>query len=331
MAREQAAIGVDAGGTSTKAAVVDRAGRIVGRLERPTDPNAGTKGILSIVEDLLERSSSELDVVVEAVGVGAAGFVDASTGAITFAPNLVYDDPQIAEAVRSRVGLPVILDNDANVAAWGERAFGTAQGSDHVALVTLGTGIGSGFIVEGQLVRGFTGAGAEIGHTVIDPNGPQCKCGLRGCLEQFASGTAIERMAHEAVADDPQSTILQFAKSPHEIDAEDVTKAARQYDETARNILRRAGQALAVGLSNIVNVFDPEIIVLAGSVARAGEPFLGPARDELVRMTGAQRRRPVRIDITKLGGDAGLIGAAALAFDISPEDKHIRLDPGPRT
>lgn len=327
MEKERAAIGVDVGGTGTKAAIVTRDGRILGRLERPTDPNAGTKGVISIAEDLLEKSS-ELDVKIEAVGIGAAGFVDASSGSITFAPNLVYDDPHVAEAVAARVGLPVALDNDANAAAWGERSYGSAQGSDHVAYLGLGTGIGSGFIVDGRLIRGFTGAGAEMGHIVIDPDGPICNCGLRGCLEQYASGTAIARMATEAVKDDPHSSILHFAESPDAIDAHDVARAARQLDETARAILRRAGRGLAVGLSNVANLFDPEVIVLGGSVAKSGEPFLGPARDEFVRMTGAQRRRPMRIDITTLEGDAGIVGAAALAFDEAIGDRVIRLDRG---
>ncbi len=310
----RAAIGVDIGGTGTKAGIVARDGSVLLRLERPTDPSAGTKSVIAIVEELVEAAPG-VDATVEAVGIGAAGFIDAVNGLVTFAPNLVYDDPHVAEAVRVRVGLPVVLDNDANVAAWGERAYGGARGSDHVAYVTVGTGIGSGFIVDGRLVRGFTGAGAEFGHTVVDPDGPQCNCGLRGCLEQLASGRAIERMAQEAVASDPNSSIVAFAENPAAITVVHVAQAAREYDGTAREVLKRAGRALGVGLSNIANVFDPEVIVIGGSVMRAGEPFLGPARDALAKMTTAQRRRPMRLDVTTLKGDAGILGAAALAFD----------------
>ena len=303
-------IGVDVGGTSTKAAVVDETGRILDRTERPTDNTAGTKGIIGVIEDLLQRPSASS---VFAIGVGAAGFIDASRGAVTFSPNLIYDDPNVAEAVRARTGLPVVVDNDANAAAWGEHVFGSAQGSWHVAYLTLGTGIGSGFIVERRLVRGYSGAGAELGHMVIDPDGPRCPCGLRGCLEQFASGNAIGRMGKEAVIDDPDSSILAFAGSVEAITAEHVAHAAREYDETARDVLRKAGRALGVGLSNVVNLFDPEIIVLGGSIVRSGEPYLGPARDRLVEMTAAQRRRPIRLDVTRLV-DGGIIGAAALAL-----------------
>jgi glucokinase len=310
----RAAIGVDIGGTGTKAGIVGRDGSVLLRLERPTDPSAGTKSVIAIVEELVEAAPG-VDATIEAVGIGAAGFIDAANGFVTFAPNLVYDDPHVADAVRIRTGLRVVLDNDANVAAWGERAYGGARGSDHVAYVTVGTGIGSGFIENGRLVRGFTGAGAEFGHTVVDPDGPPCGCGLRGCLEQLASGRAIERMAQEAVVSDPSSSIVAFAENPVSIAVIHVVQAAREYDGTARDVLRRAGRALGIGLSNIANVFDPEVIVIGGSVARAGEPFLGPARDALAEMTTAQRRRPMRLDVTSLEGDAGILGAAALAFD----------------
>ncbi|MFN2526206.1 MAG: ROK family protein [Actinomycetota bacterium] len=309
----RAAIGVDIGGTGTKAGVIDERGEILARVERPTDTSAGTKSIIAAVEDLLQRLP-ELNVEVAAIGVGAAGFIDHENGSVSFSPNLTYDDPHIADALRSRVGLPVTVDNDANAAAWGERTFGTAKGSDHVAMLTIGTGIGSGFVVEGRLIRGFRGAGAEFGHVVIDPQGPPCSCGLRGCLEQMASGTAIARMGRAAVEEDPSSSIVAFSGGPGAITAEHVAKAAREYDETARAILRRAGEALGLGLSNVVNVFDPEVIVLGGGAVEIGEPFLGPARDRLVELTDAQHRRPMRLDLALLENNAGMVGAASLAL-----------------
>jgi glucokinase len=308
-----AAIGLDVGGTQVKGGIVGPDGTVLVRVELPTEASAGTKTAIQVVEDLLALARDG-GTEVSAIGVGAAGFVDASTGSITFAPNLVYDDPQIGSAIAARSSLPTVVDNDANVAAWGERTFGTARGADHVAMLTLGTGVGSGFVVGGRLLRGSTGAGAEFGHVVIDPNGPECPCGLRGCLEQFASGTAIARMAVEAVEEEPKSSIVDIAAGSR-ITAEHVAKAAREYDETARAVLRRAGTALGIGMSNIVNVFDPQVIVLGGSVVGAGEPYLGPARDTLNKMVAAQKRRPVRLDLTALGPDAGIVGAAALAMD----------------
>ena len=314
-ARPVAAIGVDVGGTSTKAALVSRWGEILIRTERPTETGAATKGVISAVEDLIERGP-DVGVTPVAVGVGAAGFVDYAAGAVTFSPNIQYDDPHLAAALRARVGLPIAVDNDANAAVWGERAYGAARGSDHVVMLTLGTGIGSGIISDGRLVRGLTGAGAEAGHTVIDPAGPRCPCGLRGCLEQMASGGAIGRMGREAVGSDPSSSILAFAGSPEAVTGEHVAKAAREYDETARSVLATAGRALAVGLSNLVNIFDPEVIVLGGSAAGAGEAFLGVARDRFNEMTAQQRRRPIRLEVAVLGEDAGLAGAARLALDL---------------
>lgn len=305
-------IGVDVGGTGTKAGVVDAGGHIRTRTEVATDKTAGTKGIIAVVEDLLSRAHPDRGAI-RAVGVGAAGFIDAASGSVTFSPNLVYDDPHIADALATRVQLPVAVDNDANAAVWGECRFGVASGLGHVAMLTLGTGIGSGFVVDGRLLRGATGAGAELGHTVIDPDGPACGCGLRGCLEQFASGTAIARMAKEALGAGGDSILRQIV--PGELSAKDVASAAYEADELACQVLRRAGRALGIGLSNVANIFDPDAIVLGGGVVAAGECFLGPARDELFRMTAAQRRRPMRLDTTALGADAGVLGAAALAWD----------------
>jgi glucokinase len=307
-------IGIDAGGTSTKGALVDASGTIEDRVELPTDTEAATKTILDVADRLLDAAGASGQEVT-AVGVGVAGFVDHSAGEVTFSPNSIYGDPRIRAALEARVSLPVVVDNDANAAVWGERAFGAAKGCDHVAMLVIGTGIGSGFILGGQILRGWTGAAAEFGHVVIDPSGPRCPCGLRGCLEQLASGEAIGRMGREAAQDDPDTLMIEIAGSAAQIAGEHVAAAAARHDDAAVRVLRRAGRALAIGMSNVVNVFDPQLLVLGGSAVDAGEPFLGVARDELVRMTTAQRRRPVRVDLTALGDDAGILGAAALATD----------------
>lgn len=309
-----AAIGVDVGGTTVKAGVVDMSGTLLDRVELPTEAGAATKSAIEIVERAIEMAE-ERGTVVVTVGVGAAGFVDVRSGSITFSPNLVYDDPDLADAIAARVNLPVMVDNDANAAAWGERAVGAARGTNDMALLTLGTGCGSGFVVNGRVLRGCTGAGAEFGHVVVDPEGPPCPCGLRGCTEQFVSGTAIARMAREAAREDPSTSMVSFAGSVEKITAYDVARAARQLDETARSVLRRAGRMLGIAMSNVVNIFDPEVIVLGGRVIEAGEPFLGPARDQLARMMNDQRRRPMRLQLSALGANAGIVGAAALAVD----------------
>lgn len=306
-------IGIDVGGTAAKGALVRPTGELIGRLEVPTEAEAATKSILAVAEALVETAAAS-GWLPRAVGVGAAGFIDHSSGSVTFSPNLVYDDRHIGTAVGLRLGLPVAVDNDANAAVWGEVMFGAARGATDVALLTLGTGLGSGFVVDGRILRGKTGAAAELGHMVIDPAGPACPCGLRGCLEQYASGSAIERMARAAAGDDPTTLMIDLAGSVDRIEGLHVAAAAARHDEVASRVLRVAGRSLAVGLSNVVNVFDPEIIVLGGSVVEAGEPYLGVARDELATMTTAQRRRPVRVDLAVLGNDAGIVGAAALAL-----------------
>ncbi len=308
-------VGIDVGGTTTKGALVEGDGTVVERTEVPTQRDAATKTIIGVAESLL-IAAREGGHTPRAVGIGAAGFVEHSTGSVTFSPNLVYDDPHISAAVSSATDLPVTVDNDANAAAWGERTFGVSRGCDDVAMLTIGTGIGSGFIVAGKLVRGHSGAAAEFGHTVLDPSGPPCPCGLKGCLEQLASGGAMGRLGRAAAEQDPSTKMLEMAGGVTAIDGEHVAAAAAQHDEAATRVLRSAGRWLGIGLSNLVNVFDPEIIVLGGGAVEAGEAYLGVARDQLAAMTAAQRRRPMRVDVAALGNDAGIMGAAALALEI---------------
>jgi glucokinase len=314
MSVRSAAIGVDVGGTTVKGGIVDMSGEVLDRVELPTEAHAATKTAIDVTESAIERAQ-ELGYVPVAVGIGAAGFVDVQSGSVTFSPNLVYDDPNVADAVAARVKLPVMVDNDANAAAWGERAVGAAKGANNMAMLILGTGLGSGFVSNGRLVRGFSGAAAEFGHVVIDPTGPRCGCGLRGCSEQFVSGQAIARMGREAAKEDPSSSMIAFAGSADAITGYDVARAAREMDESARGVLRKAGKLLGLVLANVVNIFDPEVIVLGGRVIEAGEPFLGPARDELAQRLTDQRRRPARLQLGALGRNAGIVGAAALAID----------------
>ena len=307
------ALGIDIGGTGCKGAIVTSDGSLGRRAEIPTDPEDGTATILRLASDLLASAEGD-GVQIAAIGVGAAGFIDSRDGSVTFSPNLRYGDPHVVRALSERFSLPATLNNDANAAAWGERAAGAALGCDHVGLVTLGTGVGGGFIVDGRLVTGATGAGAEFGHTVLDPDGPPCPCGLDGCVEQFVSGTAIARMGAEALQRFPDSSIAELAADA-EVTSVHVATAASEGDEGARSVLSRAGRYLGIAMSNIVNVFEPEVIVLGGSVIGAGDPFLGPARDQLAAMLAQQRRPPVRLETALLGNDAGIVGAGLLALE----------------
>lgn len=309
------ALGIDIGGTNCKGALVTADGTLTLRSEIPTRDGDGTGTVVELAEKLLAEANYQGAQVV-AIGVGAAGFVDSRDGSISFSPNVIYGDPQITRVVSERFSLSTTVANDANAAAWGEREVGSAAGFDHVALVTLGTGVGGGFIVGGKLLTGATGAGAEFGHTVLDPEGPACPCGLSGCVEQFVSGSAIARMGTEALSRWPDSSIKDFAMG-EPVTALHVARAAREWDEAAREVLARSGRYLGIALSNIVNLFEPEVIVIGGSVAEAGEPFLGSARDRLNTMLDQQNRRPVHLERARLGNDAGIVGAALLALGAS--------------
>lgn len=295
------------------AALVDERGAIQYRISRPTDPYAGTTSIIGVLEELLTQHQGG----VSAIGLGVAGYVEQPSGRVVFAPNLIYGEVDIRHAVAARFGLPVLVDNDANVAAWAERQYGAGRRADEMLMVTVGTGIGGGIVAGGKLYRGSRGFAGEFGHMTILEGGPQCSCGQHGCVEALGSGTAIARMAREGIGSANDSILLELAgENPSRITGALVTEAARADDPFAIDVLGRAGWALGVCFANLTNLFDPQMIVVGGSVADAGYFLLEPARLELVRRV-ADRREPPVIATASLGGDAGVIGAAALATSAS--------------
>jgi glucokinase len=280
----------------------------------PTDRDNGTESVLRAVEGLLGTAAGR-EVRPAAIGVGVAGFVEQPEGRVTFSPNVAYVPPDVRDAVSARFGLPVVVDNDANVACWGERALGAGRGSTDMVMVTVGTGVGGGIVSGGALLRGRHGYAGEIGHMTIVDGGPLCACGQHGCVEALASGTAIARMAREAVSRADDSILLELAAdNPSRITGALVTEAARADDEVAVDVLARAGWALGVCFANLTNLLDPELIVIGGGAAEAGWYLTEPARLELVRRV-ADRRQPPELVMARLGGDAGMVGAAFLALD----------------
>jgi glucokinase len=217
---------------------------------------------------------------------------------------------------RLGAGVRVVVDNDANVAAWGEYRQGAGRGSTHMILVTVGTGIGGGVVLGGELYRGARGMGAEIGHMSIDPQGPFCGCGQRGCWERLASGTALGRMAQEAVMGVTGSLILALAGGDsHRVSGRHVTEAASQGDELAIELIRRMGMDLGRGLVNLANIFDPDLFVIGGGLVSVGEPLLAPAREELGRnLEGASHRPEIPVVPAELGEKAGVVGAGLLVL-----------------
>ncbi len=307
------AVGIDVGGTKILAVRVARDGAILARSESPTpaeDQEATLAAMIAAAEAL--RTPEVL-----AVGVGAAGMVDVANGVLRFAPNLAWRDLAIADRMRAALGIPVQLDNDANVAAYGEFRFGSGRGYRHVLLVTVGTGIGGGIIIDGRLFRGSNGYAAEIGHIVVEPDGPPCGCGNRGCWEQVASGNAIGRLGREEVAEHPSSVLARLAGGdPQAVTGKLVTQAAQRGDPVATRILSEVGRRLGIGLAGLVNVLDPQVVVVGGGAAVAGDLLLEPARAAFLDAVEAPDRRPsVPIVVAQLGTDAGAVGAAALALE----------------
>jgi glucokinase len=307
-------IGVDVGGTKVAAGVVDDSGRIIEKLRRSTPaarPDSTVEVIAGAVTELLSRHE------VDAVGIGAAGFVDETRSTVLFAPNLAWRDEPVEKLVEERIGRPVVVENDANAAAWAEAMLGAARGQDHMMLITVGTGIGAGIVVDGNLYRGRFGTAGEPGHYRVVPDGRLCGCGNRGCWEQYASGSALVAEARDFARRSPEAAVrlLQLGGGSAEgIDGPAVTAAAREGDVGAVRCFDIVGGWLGAGLADLTAILDPGCFVIGGGVSEAGELLLGPARAAYEQhVTGRAYRELADVRLAELGSDAGLIGAAHLA------------------
>ncbi|MGH3329366.1 MAG: ROK family glucokinase [Streptomycetales bacterium] len=307
-------IGVDVGATKVAGGVVDEDGVIIARARRDTpstDPAACADTVASVVLELAGRHD------VTAVGLGAAGFVDEHRSVVLFAPNLAWRQEPLQERVGTRLDVPVIVENDANAAAWGEACFGAGRGQPHVICITVGTGIGGGVVVGGELYRGRFGIAGEFGHLRVVPNGIRCGCGNKGCWEMYASGSALVREARDlAEAGSPlASRLLELAGGRAEgITGPVVTRAAREGDPTATELFEGLGQWLGEGIASLTAILDPGCVVIGGGVSEAGELLLGPTRNAFQRaLTGRGHRPAAQIRLAELGNEAGLVGVADLA------------------
>lgn len=308
------ACGIDVGGTKISAGVVDERGEILeeARVVSPaTDSGAIEQAIAGLVNELRQRHE------IIAVGVGAAGFVDRNRATVLFAPNLAWRDEPLSAELEEQIGLPVVVENDANAAAWGEFAFGAGKDVDDLLLVTVGTGVGGGIVLDGRLYRGAFGVAAEIGHLAMVPGGVRCGCGNLGCLESYGSGSALVRRAREGVrAGEPGSAaLLELAGGDVEaITGPLVTRAAQAGDAFATAKLAELGHWLGAGIASLTAVLDPAVAVIGGGVSEAGDLLLDPIRESFTsQLTGRSHRPHLEILPAVLGNDAGLIGAADLA------------------
>ena len=310
-------IGVDIGGTKIAGAVVSATGEILACARRDTpaqDPDQIAHDVAAVVTDL-SRGRDD----VRAVGVACAGFVDRTGSTVLFAPNLAWRDEPMKMRLEALLDLPVIIENDANAAAWGEFRYGAATETDDMLLVTVGTGIGGGVVVDGQLLRGAYGIAGELGHMRVVPEGIRCGCGNRGCWEVYASGNALVREARELVASGALSAVAlsdACGGDPSRLMGHHVTTVAQAGDPAAAELLADLGRWLGEGAASMAAVLDPELIVIGGGVIAAGELLLGPARAAYGRQLSGRGHRPVaQIVPAALGNDAGMIGVAALAAE----------------
>jgi glucokinase len=310
------ALGIDIGGTQLRAAVVAPDGRIVDRDRRPTpaeDPTSLVETVVELIRDVHDRHGRDLPV-----GMGIAGLVTAD-GTVRYGPNIGIRDLPLAARLRDGAGAEVVVANDASVAALGEQRVGAGRDHRDLVLVTLGTGVGGGVVVAGKLVTGAGGFAGELGHIVVSEGGRPCPCGNRGCVEAYASGSAIGALARDRLVDPTTVTSL---RELDQVMGPDVTAAARAGDAVATEVLTEAGTWLGVALANVVNVLDPEVVLLGGGAAEAAIRWMRPAAQDTMasHLVGSRWRTAPPILLAELGDDAGVVGAAMLALDTFAAD-----------
>lgn len=312
--QSNAAVGVDLGGTTVKIALVSPGLEILGRTSAPTDRRSQ-----QTLLDQLEREIKEFvgDREIAGVGFGIPSQIDQRKGLVLDSTNVPLEDVDFGAEMHRRLGFGVHVDNDANVACLAEARCGAAQGVKHMIMLTLGTGVGGGLLLDGNLYRGAIGSGGELGHMSIDEDGPPCQghCNNRGCLEVLASATGVMAAANALAGEEPDGRLAGARSAGTELDARFIITRAEAGDREAREVLRRVGRHLGVGIANYVNIFNPELVVVGGGVSSAGDLLLEPAREECRRRALKATSEEVRIVAAELGNDAGLIGAAALVFE----------------
>ncbi|MEV0250627.1 ROK family protein [Nocardia sp. NPDC050712] len=315
-------VGIDVGGTNIRASVVDAEGQVLDTVAAPTPHSARA------LEDALARSVRELCArhPIGAVGLAVAGFITSDRTTVRFAPHLPWKDTPVAKRLTDRLELPVILEHDANAAAWAEYRFGAATGGHNVVLIAIGTGIGAALLIEGKLYRGTHGVAPELGHLQVVPQGRACPCGKQGCWERYCSGTALADTAIELLATDPvSSTVLarEVYRDPGSLTGRRVAGAAQDGDPIAVAAMADFARWLGLGLAFVGDIFDPDLMVIAGGVSSSAGLFLDEAREEYARaVTGAGHRPLARIRTTQLGEAAGMIGAAELARAVLVDTEH---------
>ncbi|MDQ3632745.1 MAG: ROK family protein [Actinomycetota bacterium] len=309
-------IGVDLGGTKLLAGAVEANLDVHHRAYRLA-PASDLRAVIDAVASVVEEARAAVGGEVRAIGFGIPSLFDHERAVAVSTVHLPIRDVRFRDIMAERLGLPVFVDNDANVAMLAEHRFGAARGAKHALLLTLGTGVGGAIVVDGALVRGTLGSAGELGHMVIDVDGPRCQgnCPGRGCLEAFVSGTALGRDALRAAHEHPDSGLGRALAEGRAVTGALVTELAHDGDPTAGAVMRRVGEYLGVGIASLVNIFNPSVVVVGGGVIAAGELLLEPAREVLARRALSPSRETARIVPARFGAESGMLGAAILARD----------------
>ena len=311
-------IGIDLGGTFIKAGIVDLDGKPLERESTPTEVDKGQKTVVENIrkaaEGIREKAGLSWDAIL-GIGIGAPGTLDIKNGVVLLSPNLpCLNEAPLRRLLQDSVPVPVVLENDANAAAWGEKWGGAGRGVSSLVMFTLGTGIGGGVILNDRVWHGDNDVAAEIGHMSIFADGVQCACGNHGCVEAYASATAMIRRMKEAVRAGKPSLLTDKINNNIDFLAKDIHDAALQGDKTAEAIIEETGRYLGVAATNMMHILNPAMIIFAGGMINAGDMLLTPIKEEVKKRSFPASREKCQIVFAKLGGDAGFIGAAGCAL-----------------
>ncbi|MHC2994186.1 MAG: ROK family protein [Candidatus Atribacteria bacterium] len=314
------AIGVDLGGTNIICAIIDYKGEILSSIKVPTYAERGREETIeriksTIHETIIKSKVGKNNII--GIGIGAPGPLDIKRGIINFAPNLPgWKDVSLREILKDEFNKEVILENDANAAAWGERCFGVGQGVDNLVCFTLGTGIGGGIIIDGKIYHGDTYGAGEIGHMTVNKDGPRCNCGNLGCLEAYSSATGIKNRIRSRIKEGAKSQFLNFDNDEllESLRLKLIFETARKGDRLTSEIVEEAISYLGIAIANIANILNPEMVVLVGGITNEGDKLLIPLKKEIVKRTFYSNYKSLKIVIGELGGNAGVLGAAALLW-----------------
>lgn len=309
-------VGIDLGGTNIVAGVVDENYNIVATAKTKTNCPRPEKEIADDMAKMalnaIKNAKLTIDDI-EWIGVGSPGIANSETGILEYSNNLGFNNTPIVKYIQETINKPVFIENDANAAAYGEYVAGAAKGAKNAVCITLGTGVGSGIVIDGKIYAGSNFAGGEIGHTVIEVDGAQCSCGRKGCFEAYSSATGLIRMTKEAIAENPDCIMAKMAEEKGKVTARTSFDSMRKGDAVAKAVVDKYIKYLAAGITNVINTFQPDILCIGGGVCNEGDPLLLPVK-ALVKQEVYTKNSPknTEIVIAKLGNDAGIIGAAFL-------------------